>query len=1456
MNILGQTRAIQDGLAILAFAAALVGPGVAQADRIEIGLGGTWEYQKVAALNYPPSNNRQTITVPGFLSGWNYERAWFRRRFTLPSNVAGTQLRLECGGVKYGAQVWLNGSYVGGYLNGYEPFNLEITPVALPGQTNELIVGVSDWTATFSAPVDFNLKPADQNARDFVRTNILAPIGGRYEQYGIWQPVKVLSTPAVSLSDVFVMPSVRTQQLTVRLTLRNDSGSLQAVTLTNRVLEGTTPALTLPLAQLNVPPNTNVTVDLSAAWSTARLWSHLDPHLYTLETTLVGATGSDVRQTRFGFREFWTEGGRFFLNGTPINLLASATWPPSTLQATSQIAQVLLDVKAGNNVALRLHTQPWDAPWYDLADQIGLLIVEEFAVWCDPSAYKLSDTNFWNNYAQHLAAAVRRDRNHPSIVLWSLENEILHCGGQRLYSATEAQLAAMGRLVKALDPTRPITYEADLDPGGEAHVVGLHYPHEFPDHHVWPNAAWWMDQPITRDWVPGGQWTWDRLKPLYIGEFLWVPSTSAADFTILFGDAAYTDPGYYRNLAKGLTWRMQIEAYRAYGVNGICPWTMFEDPVVPWGEFNLKPAENFLYQTQKAAYHPNAIFPEEYHSRFFAGETGRRTLRVYNDQMAAGDFTLRWRVGGSGWQTRDFSLPPAGQRRETIEFNVPANAGAFPLDLELRAGSSLAYSNMLACAAWPRPTLALPAGVRLGLYDPPGATASLLGRFAVPFLLVTNLQTIPFGSINVLMVGRHALTHEPVPEVGPDTRAAQWQAFAAKGGWVLILEQTNYPSWLPAALQLSTLDASFAFPNPDHAVTADLTAEDLRWWAPDHRLVTHALRVPSRGNFRVLAAIGSTSGLEYAAALEIPVGPGGWLASQWLVSERFDAEPLAGALLQRLLDYCGPGQPRMVPRSAGLLAETNAPAAIVLAGLGLQAENFLGRLSQCDPAIYPVLCLAGSNTVWEEAGAKLAHLTSYVERGGRLVLHRPSASFLAVAQPAWFPELEIAEADLSLVVRREVTSPAVRLSNHDLYWIEQPGAWDKAEVLSTNLAHRYYRKRFNLATYNTIQVENMPIHTSGGPGTGGWWLWSNGYVAQNINISQAGTYLFNILAKGTTALGGWPRMLLRIDGKAQDSLYVTTNQLAFFTLSADLTPGTHQLAVAFDNDAYAPPEDRNLFLDEIRWGRDSDSSPARLLSRPGAVAEVRRGAGLILLDEIAWESEGRNATKAGRHASLLLGGLGASFRTDPALAVEAETMTNVNVAAYSVWGGMARLNSNGRIEAPVRFTASGYYIFEILASGTSAQGVLPQMAIVLNGVNRTNWFLTTTNLNRYFIRLLVNAGTYNLGLAFLNDFYAPPEDRNLALDRLTIRPEPRPRLLGLIPDLQHQTATLQWETGVGQTSEIQWTPDLASGTWLPTAPLLSLGNVLSWRDDGALTGAPPFGSAAPRRYYRVRQTSP
>ena len=181
--------------------------------------------------------------------------------------------------------------------------------------------------------------------------------------------------------------------------------------------------------------------------------------------------------------------------------------------------------------------------------------------------------------AGNFGGMVERLRNHPSIVMWSLENEFY---GGRLNdeSPAKADLVRMGRLVKQCDPTRPIYYESDGDPGGVADAIGMHYPHEYPDFTCWPNEAYWLERPMKPrvGMFLNGEpaFRWPQPKPLYIGEFLWVPSTDPSWNTVFFGDRAYIDYHRYQNLAKAEAWKMQILGYRHEGVRGISPWTMIE----------------------------------------------------------------------------------------------------------------------------------------------------------------------------------------------------------------------------------------------------------------------------------------------------------------------------------------------------------------------------------------------------------------------------------------------------------------------------------------------------------------------------------------------------------------------------------------------------------------------------------------------------------------------------------------------------------------------------------------------------------------------------------------------------------------------------------------------------------------------------------------------------------------
>jgi hypothetical protein len=1335
--------------------------------REEIELNGEWQYQKVSDLTYPPPGAWQAMTVPGYLNGYNYEKAWLRKAFAFPSSMSGMRIKLVFGAVKYDSKVFVNGQLVGGHFSGYDPFELDITSAVRFGEGNELLVGLSDWTALFSGPVDFsNLQPGE-DPRERAKNVILAPIGGRYELYGIWDGVSLRGVPDCSIEDVFVMTSVRQSQITVRVRLRNEGTEQKNGTLGNRVFDGQDVALTLPDANVTVEPGGTVDVDVETQWPNAHLWCPSDSHLYYLETTLTPGDGpADTVKTRFGFREFWCEGDSFYLNGTKIHLLATSTWPPDGPMRQEDIRRILQDIKAGNNVAFRFHTQPWEETWYDIADEVGILIVEEGAVWGNVLDYRLADPAFWSNFADHLRGVIRRDRNHPSVVIWSLENELLSGGAGSIYPATEAQLAYLGRLVKELDPTRPITYEADLDPGGEADIIGLHYPHEFPDYHLWPNTAYWMDEPIKLHHASLGTWEWNRQKPLYIGEFAWLALQPPGGYSILYGDEAYADTRSVHFKSMERVWRMHIEAYREYGVSGMCPWTLFGDPAASDGPLSLNPEKNRLYQVQKAAYHPNAVFVKEYDSRFFVGEIVQRSVSVYNDTMASGDFTLRWNTGGSV-DTRTFSLQAGERRHETVTFRVPLAPGDFALRIELLQGRTALFSELKRYCAYPQPTLSVTGGTRLALYDTQGTTAAIFTQQGISCLPVADLRTASYDQFDVLVIGSNSLA-EGAFQVGAESIAAQWEDFCDRGGWVVVLEQSLYPRWMPLAISPSNCSVNFGFPRaPVHPIVFGISADHLRWWRGDNLVTAGCLPKPSRGNFLVLIDVGAKTGLDKATMIEIPQGGGGYICSQMLLATKFASEPMAGTLLQRILDYCSTATHCL--QRAAVVSEADSDSVRTLSRVGVLQWNLLGRLAEHDLAPYPVVVVTGAESAWSETRACLEKLLSYVEAGGRLLLHRPSDAFLAEAGPVLIPNLEPAPNTTVPILRNASGKAESSLTNYDLYWTDDPGSSDSPPTLSKSIADRVYRKRFDMTNCVTLEVEDMPVKMGGQSISGGWGLYGGGYVAQNIVVPQSGPYLFRVVACGTPALGQYPQMVLRIDKEFHDMVVVDSQIWNWkpYSLTADLTVGEHELSLAFTNDACAPPEDRNLFLDKVLYEPDTPAGSELFLTKPGALVRVDLGKGFILFDEIAWEKEQKNLDKADRYVSTILTELGATIKAPSGLRIEAEEMTPVGWYTV-VANAIICFFSNGRLESSIDFTTSGTYSFAVAAYGSPCLGVWPQMELRIDGAKRDSVFVNTPFLKEFVLSATVAQGAHPVALAFVNDGWAPPEDRNLLVDQMTI----------------------------------------------------------------------------------------
>lgn len=1340
--------------------------------RQETNLSGEWEYVRVGDLNAPPAEGWRPIEVPGTIQGVNYERAWFRREFEIPDTMRNLRIVLYFGGVKYNSVVLVNGEKVGGHFGGYEPFDVDITAVAKVGGTNRLELGCHDWTGVFvDNETDFSvMRERPTRSRSVPKDKILAPIGGRNEDFGPWDDVKLRAHPAVYVKDLFIKPSVREKKLRVEYTLANLTGADLTVELAARVDdEGETP-LALPGREVSVAAGEEVSAVLEAPWEDARCWSHEDPYLYFLQTTLKqdGDLVDDLR-TRFGFREFWVEGKNFYLNGSRINLLATSWWPELS-KSKEYIQERMRQIKAANCVVFRTHTQPWSEIWYETADEMGLMMIPEGAIWNDDYAYRIDDPKFWDNYAEHLKAMVDRDKNKPSVVMYSLENEMY---GGRLNDKSPAvkDLARMGELMHEWDPTRPIMYESDGDPLGVADVVGVHYPHEYPGFTKWPNTAYWMDEPIRIGHMfLGGEteWLWDRNKPVYIGEFLWLPSSDPSWHTVFFGDDAYLDYSLYRRKGKGESWRMAIQAYRYYEIGGISPWTMVEG-----GPLNVE--ENPMYAAQKYAMQPIAAYIREYDHNFYSGDEITRTADVYNDVLSPSRLVAQWALmeGEKELHRGEKALVMEPGERQEIEFTetMPLVQERRELTLRMRVmrGGEQVFEDAKEYSVFPLPALEAPAGIEVGLYDPAARTASAVAKCGLQFLTVDDLAKIP-ARVKVLVVGAGALeaVEAQAPVIGGAEERRGLMDFVRAGGRALVLEQEAYPRGvLPA--RLTEHDSTMTFAQmPSHPLLAGLRGSDLKWWRPDNVVTAPEPVRPQAGAFKAVVVSGSRAGIAHAPLLELPRGRGTLVLSQMKIGERLGVEPAAAILLQNALDYLAGLKPVM---SRTALYCPKAATREYLDGLRLAYTDITDDPSGADWQRFDLLIACGP---LEGLRGSLGSVRELLARGGTILLHGIT--------PAEFDALAVAPASgLEMIPRRGAATriPGAHalsefFANEDLYWlgtVRAAHSW-ATKPLATDMTDYVFGKSLEGKEITEYPHEVMTVagaHTrNDGPVAS---LPSGGSTATvEIEAPRDGEYILGVVAGGTQAQGVWPAGAVTVDGTAFGAFACQKGELDTYTVFGNLTAGKHEVTIRFTNDLYNPPdEDRNLLVKALLVAQNEKMEGVVFLTSPAAVAVIKAGEGRIVVDNINWETAGRNTRKAARYISGLLTGLGAAFETTAATVLEAEAFEHdLTMNWYRTEGDAAYLGDSGYIVRNVECAQSGRYVFNVVASGTPVKDIYPIIAVEIDGKHVGEIELKSEGWRAYPLEVELAEGVREIKLIFTNDEWDPPDDRNLKIDKVEV----------------------------------------------------------------------------------------
>lgn len=349
---------------------------------------------------------------------------WYRKHFSVPAEDLGKSLWLEFDGVFRNCTVWLNGFLLGTHASGYTSFSHDISAVANYGGGNVLAVRV--------------------DATEFE--------GWWYEGGGIYRHVWLSKAPAVhaALWGVFAAPKLNEDfsaaDVAVETEVSNDAAAAEAV-VTTTILDPQGNQVATDTARAPVATGETVKVKQTLPVASPQLWNLDSPNLYTLRTTIAaaGSDVADVTETPFGIRHihFDSEQG-FFLNGRPVKLLGTCNHQdhagvgiavPDAVQEFR--IRRLLDM--GGNAYRCAHNPP-AAEVLDACDRLGMLVMDENRhLSC--AAWGLAD----------LENMIRRDRNHPSVIMWSMANEEPAQSTEEGTRIVRKMIAA----TRALDTTRP-----------------------------------------------------------------------------------------------------------------------------------------------------------------------------------------------------------------------------------------------------------------------------------------------------------------------------------------------------------------------------------------------------------------------------------------------------------------------------------------------------------------------------------------------------------------------------------------------------------------------------------------------------------------------------------------------------------------------------------------------------------------------------------------------------------------------------------------------------------------------------------------------------------------------------------------------------------------------------------------------------------------------------------------
>ena len=1341
--------------------------------RARVDLCGVWRLQIGTDPGRPDENAPwEDFEVPGWRSAVRKDvpyYLWFRRVIEVPANWHGKRVVLNLRGARNTPKVFVDGRPAGGRFDGWTPFELDITDFVRPGSAHVLDLCCGDRSA-----VEDLSKRTDEIA------HTLAPVGGYHDNCGPFLPVYLdaygpLHNPDSRLA---IVTSVKTMTMTVTGAVVNAAGPLPdpaGLKIECDVLDGDNVVLSFG----GVPQFGAVTLSgepddapfnpgawrFAAAFPDAKLWTPETPHLYLLRIRLYrGGALCDESFTRFGFREVWTSGPDFFLNGVKRRLLASSTWPAYGFIPREEVFRRVRRWKDDGVLAFRFHNQPWQEDYLEACDEIGVMTVDESPVYTDGNAmYAYNEDIFWQRFADVLRGMIRRDRNHASLVMWSVGNEILFMGSVKFCPDLNRRLGEMGVLVKRFDPTRATMFEADRDPDGKYDMIGLHYPHEMPALYAYPDAAEWLGRRIEAEAAGGmlgkqaGTFFWDRKKPLYIGEYLWCPQTDCSVGSIWFGEDVYLSRRKCNHEAKLLAWIDQTEAFRMANVTGMCPWTAYG-----FGGTSVPGAA----EAEKIFFRRIACFRRDRSDRVFAGTTKNVAFDLLNDSPETQDLELTIAVDGADADSVRLTLEPGGAKTVSLSFAAKAVPGkSFPacdvstLEFRLAANGAEVQRESFRYRIYPAPA--------------PSADGSLF--------VYRSFGDVDFASLDpaqsIVVIEENVLGTPTEP-----TRfdADGFKSFLEAGGRALVLAQETLDP-LGLGVNLTDHASTMAFPlSMAHPLLAGLEPADFKWWADGHYVSRREIVREGRNGLEALLVTGGFSALAQTPLADLPFGDGHVVLMQLLAGSKRAVEPAAEILIRNAVSCL-----RMLPRKTPAKVRVSAsdPDALrVLKTIGVEEAAGVGDAG--------FLVADGDLSGLDMTPDQLA---AWIRDGGVFFWHMPDAeTFERLKHAIGADGIACVKGECSGVIADRKSPLLFGVSHEDLTHCRIYD-WDsKLDIQPDAVSMRFMPELFAVPGPVPIgaRLEGGPVPMDTPPvGMPGFVdpaphsvftavREKAGLVCLALRILapaplpdivdmgvNGGHYEFQFAEKPLCriAVGDTEQVWFIADNpkNGTSSICRTVIHLPAGTSTIDVRGvGRSGVGAGVFAEAY--------LLD------DAYPAGVEVPAVPGSLVSWKLGDGRVALDGANWTcTRDGNGPRGERYLSGLLRNLGARFRTGRSDAGEADDPDNL-ISQNRIAAGKVRVVSNNTLvvlETEFGTHRPGKFTVHIDAVCYPYQRIYSEVRIEIGGkLVAVREIASDVTAGYDLAEVNLDAGTHSLRMTYGNDGFGDGGDRALFIRKLKVLP--------------------------------------------------------------------------------------